>query len=109
MSIKLNRWDKVCDIKFEVDKYHYSDGLAICMNCKSEYGLEPYGVLTVNLDEFPTNGNKAFVDTNNLGDDIIDWIIENNLGELTGRIGFSGFCAYPEVEFNLEEINKHLK
>lgn len=103
MSIKLNQCGKNWNITFEISSYAFGGGLAILMNCKDE----PYATLTVNLEEFPTEDNKAFVDTNNLGNEIVDWIIENDLGELTGRIGTSGYCVYPEVAFNINKIKVH--
>ena len=108
MSIKLERYGKVHDITFQLDRYAFRGGLAILMNCNEDFPNEPYGILTVNLEDYPTSGNKAFVDTNNLGDEILAWIEENNLGVPTGEIGYSGFCVYPEYSFNLDEINKHL-
>ena len=104
MSIKLNRWNKNWNITFEISSYRYGSGLAIVMWCDNH---EPYSNLTVNLEDFPTTKNRAFVDTNNLGEEIVDWIIENDLGELTGRVGVSGYCVYPEVEFNINKIKEH--
>jgi hypothetical protein len=105
VSIKLYHYDEDFDISFEIDSYANNDSLAICMTCGLDN--EPYGVLTVNLEDFPCTGDCAFVDTNNFGDVIIDWIVQNDLGELTGRIGFSGYCVYPEVRFNLNKIKEH--
>lgn len=104
MSIKFRHWNKDYNINFEVTSYVDDGGLAIVMHCEGE----PFATLTVNLEDFPTYGNKAFVDINNLGEEIINWIEENNIGVRTSRLGFSGFCVYPEVDFNLDEINKHL-
>lgn len=106
MSIKFkDRFGKNHNVSLSVERYAArSGGLAIVMD--SDDGQ--FDMLTVFLEDFPTCGNKAFVDTNNLGDNIINWIEENNLGVQTSRLGFSGFCIYPEVDFNLDEINKHL-
>lgn len=108
MSIKLNKYEKDWQIAFAVSSYRYGGGLAIEMYSVGEDYPEMFSILTINLEDFPTEENRAFVDTNNLSYEIIDWIIDNNLGELTGRIGLSGYCSYPEVRFNLDEINKHL-
>jgi hypothetical protein len=107
VSIKLERWDNEYEIAFEVTTYRYGGSLAIQMSYKEESYWLPYTTLTVNLEDFPTENDKAFVDTNNLGDEIVDWIVQNDLGELTGRIGFSGYCVYPEVQFNLDKIKEH--
>ena len=48
------------------------------------------------------------IDVNNNGPDIIDWLIDNKLGHLSGKIKQSGFCVYPEFIFNLDEIKKYI-
>ena len=110
MSINYKGWDTQYDITFELSTYREGGGLAVLMNYyDKEFKCNmSYGTLTVNLEDFPTYGSKAFVDINNLGEGIIQWIEDNNLGKQTSRLGFSGFCVYPEVDFNLDEINKHL-
>jgi hypothetical protein len=65
---------------------------------------EPWGILTINLDK--RANDCAFIDTNDNGEDIIDWIVSNDLGALTGEIGYSGFCCYPEVRFNLGKVRE---
>ena len=63
--------------------------------------LSPYATLTVNLGTGDgLEPYQAYVDTNNLGSDIIDWIEENEIGTPTGKRKKSGFCVYPLVEFN---------
>lgn len=66
---------------------------------------EPWGDLTVNLG-VPMEPDCAFIDTNNCGDGVIDWLIENNIAIPTGDWGRSGFCIYPEVRFNKEFLDK---
>ena len=71
---------------------------------------ELYTVLTVNLEESPAFGipDKAFIDTNNNGDEIIEWLKANNLGKETGRMAASGWCIYPEFEFDMNEVEKYV-
>lgn len=107
MSIKLNQYSDEFEIGFRLDTYKYGGGLAIEMLCDDYYGWSPYAMLTVNLEDYPGSDNIAFVDTNNLGSSIVDWITNNNLGEPTGNYGFSGWCAYPEVRFDLDKIKEH--
>lgn len=106
MSIKLTRWDRTYEIEVYRTTYLHGGGLAITLDYYEFECWLPFGVLTVNLEDYPTAGNNAFVDTNNFGPEIIDWIIENDLGTLTGRIGYSGYCEYPEVEFNVDKIKQ---
>ena len=75
-----------------------NDNLAIQMLVCEAGRWEPWDVLTVNFDTV-LEKNCAFIDTNNLGEDIVIWIIRNGLGVPTGRIAESGFCKYPEYRF----------
>lgn len=63
---------------------------------------EPFGTLTVNLDE-KLPKNMAYIDTNNMPD-VLDFLIKNDLAENTGEIRQSGFCTYPLVKLNLDKI-----
>ncbi|MEG1565378.1 MAG: DUF4313 domain-containing protein [Bacilli bacterium] len=84
-------------------KYTYNNSLAVSLETTS---LEPFAVITVCIDISDTcKKDCAFVDVNNC-----PWaekfLTENKLAEPTGRIGYSGFCSYPEYKFNLELIPK---
>lgn len=69
---------------------------------------EPWCDITVNLPFAPlTDETCSYVDTNNAGH-LRQWLEDNHLGEWTGKVAHSGYCAYPEFRFNLEEIEKHL-
>jgi cellulose synthase/poly-beta-1,6-N-acetylglucosamine synthase-like glycosyltransferase len=102
VMLRLNSYN----VYLEINKYVYNDTLAIIIQCSDG---DVYGNLTVNIDDKLSGKNCAFIDTNNLGETILDWIVRNKLGEPTGVIGFSGFCAYPEVRFNMEEVKKYLR
>lgn len=65
-----------------------------------EEELEPYAVLTTNLGEFIAVKNAAYIDTNNNGEQIIDWLEQNNFGTLTPLTKRSGFCEYPLFVFD---------
>ena len=76
---------------------------------------EPYCTATVFLDD--TIGNDtimpkgcAFIDTNNLPD-MEEMLIEAGIAEPYKRfgepvMGYSGFCAYPLMQFNLEKLKE---
>ena len=104
--IQWREWGNDYEIAIDVEHYTYGGGLALCLSCKEGDTFEPYVTLTVNLAEYPTEKNLAFVDTNNFPE-AERFIADNKLGKPTGRYGRSGFCRYPEYEFDLEEIGKY--
>ena len=105
-TLNYNSWGLDHAIQFRFSKYVENDNLYVGMvSLDGEYGPEPYTDVTVNLSE-PCKANCAFIDTNN-NPGIINWLIENNLGTLTGRIGFSGFCVYHELEFDMEKMREY--
>lgn len=106
--LNLNKWGGNHKITFELNAYASNGNLAVEMVCWDDGYPEPWSRLTVNLD-IKCESNCAFIDTNNNGDDIVFWLINNNLGGLTGRVGQSGFCTYPEFKFNMEEFKKYVE
>ena len=101
-------WGKTNEITFEIHEYANNGNLAIQMICWDEGFPEPYSMLTVNLDK-KCRPNCAFIDINNNGYDIINWLVVNNLGRVTGSIRTSGWCTYPEFEFNMDELKKYVE
>lgn len=68
---------------------------------------EPFCDITVNLFAPITNGKCGYLDTNN-APFIVKFLLDNNLGKLTGRTAQSGFCEYPEFEFDMLEMQRYL-
>lgn len=84
------------------------NNIAIRLFSKEEEGLEPYAVLTTNLGEFIAVKNAAYIDTNNNGEQILQWLEQNEFGTLTPLTKRSGFCEYPLFVFDekfLKEID----
>jgi hypothetical protein len=106
-TITLERYGKKHPMCFNTAKYAENGNLYVGLTTMIEGWPEPWSNLTVNLS-VKCKENCAFIDTNNNGNEIITWLEENNLGETTGRIAFSGWCVYPEFEFNMEELMKHV-
>jgi len=74
--------------------------------------LDLYTCITVNLPHCEKSAGCQFIDTNNNGDDNVDWLEENGFGKRTGRHASSGFCTYPEFDFYqginfFEHYNRH--
>lgn len=104
--IQLEAWGKNRELCIEAGRYSMGGGLALQLYEKSGYvELEPYVTLTVNLPEQGGEKNRAFVDTNNFPA-APKLIFENKLGRPTGNFGYSGYCAYPEYEFDPAALEK---
>ena len=84
-------------------KYDYSKTLAVM--AYNDDG-SPYGVATVYLERQSEKlpEDCAFVDDNNWPD-VVKLLKEDGLAEELDEVcGFSGFCNYPSMKFNLKKI-----
>lgn len=107
--INLHKYGNDHPMTFQLANYADNGTLYVGLLTNEEGYPEPWQNLTVNLAESSRcEENCAYIDVNNNGNEIIHWLEENNLGEVTGRIGFSGFCMYPEFEFNMETLMEHV-
>lgn len=107
-TLNLNAWGRNHHIKLTTNTYAENGNLYVGLVCWDDRFPEPWSDLTVNLS-VPCKKNCAFIDINNNGDEIVAWLKLNKLGKLTGRMGMSGYCAYPEFEFDMDEVNKYLE
>ena len=103
----LNKWEIDHSMTFTLGTYAENGNLFVGLVNNNEGYPEPWLDLTVNLG-IECKPNCAFIDINNNENDIILWLIVNNLGKLTGRIEPSGWCMYPEFEFDMDELMKHV-
>ena len=104
--LTLNKYGSSHPMTFHLNHYCENENLYVGLITNEEGYPEPWSDLTVNLS-VKCKDNCAFIDTNNNGEEIIDWLMENNLGKPTGRIKASGWCIYPEFCFNVGELMKH--
>lgn len=87
------------EVTIQYSNYFQTNKLAVTLLDEHE---QIYDVISVNLvDEELTNKNCAFVDTNNMPK-AEEFLKKYNIAKPTGKFGHSGFCVYPEYEFNLE-------
>ena len=89
----------------EKGNYTSNGTLAIQMYVEEEGFAMPWAMLTVNLTDKGATKDKAYIDTNNLGIEILEWLEVNGIATNTGKIGFSGFCVYPLYQFNKEVLD----
>lgn len=106
-TLTLNAWGTNHYISFELSKYLENNNLYVGMMCHDDGYPEPWSDLTVNLS-VKCAENCAFIDTNNNGDRIVEWLMTHKLATLTGNIRQSGWCVYPEMRFNMPELMKYV-
>ena len=105
---ELNAYGK--EHKIILGKTSYCNNNTICVlmfEVFKDGHEEPWGDLTVNLEcnlGLANADDCQFIDTNNLGKDIIKWLEDNKIATFTGLAWPSGFCVYPLVFFNNEAL-----
>ena len=104
-TLPLTSYGKTHPVSFNKANYAENKNLYVGLTTWIEGWPQPYGDITKNLS-VKCADNCAFIDTNNNGDEIIDWLIANGLGKPTGRERASGWCVYPEFEFDMDKLNE---
>ena len=109
MNATINMNGKKHTLLFLKARYQNNDNLAIQVlsKIKEQDRWEPWCNLTVNLPSHTLEKNKAFLDTNNCSEEIINWLLENGHANVIGKAK-SGYCIYPLVEFSETFINDYL-
>jgi hypothetical protein len=105
--LTLNKYGSDHSMTFELGNYTENGNLYVGIISHDEGYPVPWQNLTVNLS-VECAPNRAYIDTNNNGNEIIFWLVENGLGDTTGNMLRSGWCMYPEFEFNMDELMKHV-
>ena len=105
--INMNKYGKNHPMTFELASYAENSNLYVGLITNEEGYPEPWQNLTVNLS-VQCAKDCAFIDTNNNGEEIIDWLVKNKLGKPTGKIKVSGWCVYPEFKFNMKALAEHV-
>ena len=106
-KLTLNAWGSNHEVSLVTNTYLENENLYIGLISYDDGYPEPWSDLTVNLGE-KLPPDTAYIDTNNNGGAIVDWLEENHLGECTGMLGFSGFCVYPQFKFDMDAVKKYL-
>ena len=107
-TYKLKMYDETYNIMLRKTTYKNNGTLAIAMVCINEDGYEEdFGMLTTNINDSDilADDSSAFIDTNNLSNEIVGWLTKNKIAKQTPFMGFSGYCSYPLMHFNENVIN----
>lgn len=107
--INMTKYARMHPMTFELANYADNGSLYVGLITHEEGYPEPWSNLTVNLrDSARCKSNCAYIDVNNNGDEIIDWLVRNGFGDVTEKLAISSFCIYPEFEFNMEVLMEHV-
>ena len=93
------------EIAFEIKNYTNGNLEVVVVEAKGDC-YEFWSFLTTDLG-YKCKPNCAFIATNINPSYFIEWLIENGLGNLTGRIEKIGWCYFPEFEFNIEKLREY--
>lgn len=90
----------------KLNTYLENNNLYVGLNFfEEEYECwEPFTDVTVNVGKLPFL--ESAIDTNNNGNGIIDFLVQNGFGELTKKTIPSGFCVFPVFRFNEEKLRE---
>lgn len=99
MRLPFQYRGQLIEVLFEVHSYDASCNLAVMLYSKVAYGFSPLSRLTVDTGELCSK-DCAFIDINNNGPKILDWLADNGLAVPTGRVARSGYVEYPEYKFD---------
>ena len=104
MDLLLTDCGKTFPVWLRVACY-LNGNLAIKLLFWNECFLDVWTVLTVNLLEI-CDMDCAYIDVNNNGEEILEWLVKNGLAVPTGRSARSGYCEYPEYHFDPDALKR---
>lgn len=105
-SLTITSHGTTFPVALKIARYN-TGNLAVILMRKEEAGYwDVWTVLTVSLPVL-CDTNCAYIDVNNNGEEILEWLTQNQLAVPTGRSERSGYCEYPEYRFNRAAL-KHL-
>lgn len=106
--MKYKSYGTEYELSFHKTTYRNNGSLAIQVMCKTEEEEweEPFCMLTTNLAVSPTSPNRAYIDINNVPQDLVQKLLDAKVFKFTGIDQMSGWCIYPEAEFDKEWLDK---
>lgn len=104
-TVRLPIYQRPVRVAFKIEKYS-SGNMAIDLYKPTLRGYEDWESLTVNTGLKLPYG-CACINTDKLGKELLDRIVELKLGTPSGEHLKGEFCRYPIVKFNLNRIQKY--
>ena len=101
--LELSWQGETIPLELHVRSYYSGGNLALLLVDWSSGEPEDWGDLTVNLGR-RLQRDCAFVDVNDLGQEILSWVEKNRLGKPICRVEHSGFVTYPEYQFQADRL-----
>ena len=92
------------EVTLDIQTYQNNGRIFIGLISNEDGCPEPFGDVTVNIDA-PAPNYCGYLDTNNLSN-VEQFITDNGLGEFTGIMGRSGYCAYPLYLFDADKLRE---
>lgn len=96
------------ELSLQVSSYANNGCLYVGLYNKGEEGFEPFGDLTVNLpmsSMIPPESNEAYI-SGSFSREKLQFIKKHELGVLLPEEGFSGYCTYAKVAFDMERLRE---
>ena len=93
------------DCYLDIKQYQY-DG-SVCVQIMNQTDGAIARITTCIPDcSSSLDNDESFIDLNNCPW-ALDFIKKYNLGTVTDKYGYSGFCKYPVVKWDINELNSH--
>lgn len=92
------------NVHLQISNYLTDDSIAIEAWNETE---GPIATLTVCLNDKSLGKDETYIDINNCPW-AMGFIEKNGFGQRTGRFGRSGYCIYPVVKLDIEQLQKYL-
>lgn len=88
------------DVTLRIDSYVQGHGLYIGLDEEDGSLLAD---LTVNLPDSQLKQGQAYIN-HEMSEDFLRFIEQNHLGTVLPQHGFSGYCSYKAVDFDLDRL-----
>ncbi|MCC8047403.1 MAG: DUF4313 domain-containing protein [Clostridiales bacterium] len=96
------------EVSLRVASYMNNKSLYVGLICRTEYGLEPFGDMTVHLpvsDMVPLKSNEAYIN-GDMSKSLLAFIQKNKLGTVLPEVGYSGYGQYAKVAFDMDRLRE---